>query len=210
MTTEAIREGFASGCCRARSSRASGSGQCARLLGLADRHERDPRAHQAAQEPARRTAWSAGRVQTPTLALLVERELEVLAHVPRPYWRIDGELRPPGHRVQGTWFDPAFRDGADEEARDDRLFDEARARAIVAAVVGRAGEARDRKPSRESAPPLFDLTSLQREANRRFGWSARRTLGAAQRCYEAAQAPHLPAHRLALPAERTTARRWAV
>ena len=59
------------------------------------------------------------------------------------------------------------------------------ARAIAARVLGRPGNASEtRKPSRESAPPLFDLTSLQREANRRFGWSARRTLSAAQRCYE--------------------------
>ena len=129
-------------------------------------------------------AWSAGRVQTPTLALLVDRELEVLAHVPRPYWRIVASFQHDGHVYQGSWFDPALAEGEDE-ARDDRIFDEARARAIAAAVEGRAGEAEEtRKPSRESAPPLFDLTSLQREAIRKFGWTARRTLSAAQRLYE--------------------------
>lgn len=141
-------------------------------------------------------AWSAGRVQTPTLALLVARELEVLAHVPRPYWRIVGSFEAggaaagplgqpqQGNLYQGTWYDPAVAEG-DDEARDDRIFDEARARELAAAVEGRAGEAEEtRKPSRESAPPLFDLTSLQREAIRRFGWTARRTLSAAQRCYE--------------------------
>lgn len=128
-------------------------------------------------------AWSAGRVQTPTLALLVERELEVLAHVPRPYWRILGSFDHEGNAYQGTWFDPAVVE--QDEIRDDRIFDEARAREIAAAVEGRVGEAEEtRKPSRESAPPLFDLTSLQREAIRRFGWTARRTLSAAQRCYE--------------------------
>jgi len=132
-----------------------------------------------------KTAWSAGRVQTPTLALLVDRELEILAHQPRPFWRVEGTFAHPSHQYAGTWFDPAFRAGAEDE-RDDRIFDEARARAIVEAVAGHEGVAREtRKPARESAPPLFDLTSLQREANRRFGWSARRTLGAAQRCYEA-------------------------
>jgi DNA topoisomerase-3 len=131
-------------------------------------------------------AWSAGRVQTPTLALLVERELAVLAHVPRPYWRIVGTFEHDGHTYQGTWFDPQHDAAGDEEARDDRLFDEARARAVADAVAGRRGEAEEtRKPSRESAPPLFDLTSLQREAIRRFGWTARRTLSAAQRLYEA-------------------------
>ncbi len=133
-----------------------------------------------------RTAWSAGRVQTPTLALLVERELEVLAHVPQTYWRIEGRFEHEGEGYEATWFDPDFQAGQDPQRKDDRIFDEARARAIVAAVQGRPGEASEtRKPSRESAPPLFDLTSLQREGNRRFGWSARRTLSAAQRCYEA-------------------------
>src|SRR5690606_33103428 len=90
-----------------------------------------------------------------------------------------------GNRYQGTWFDPALAESGDEEARDDRIFDEARARRIAEAVQGRPGTAEEtRKPSRESAPPLFDLTSLQRESIRRFGWTARRTLSAAQRLYE--------------------------
>jgi len=133
-----------------------------------------------------RTAWSAGRVQTPTLALLVDKEMEVLAHVPRAFWRVTAHFDHSGHAYQASWFDPEFRADEDDERKDDRIFDEARALAIVAAVTGQAGVAEEtRKPSRESAPPLFDLTSLQREGNRRFGWSARRTLGAAQRCYEA-------------------------
>jgi DNA topoisomerase-3 len=133
-----------------------------------------------------RGAWSAGRVQTPTLAILVGRELEILAHDPKPYWRVLASFEHEGHVYAATWFDPAFRAAEGEDAeKEDRLFDEARARAVVAAVEGRAGEAAEtRKPSRESAPPLFDLTSLQREGNRRFGWPARRTLSAAQRCYE--------------------------
>jgi DNA topoisomerase-3 len=131
-------------------------------------------------------AWSAGRVQTPTLALLVDRELEVLAHVPVAYWRVLGRFEHGGHVYEGTWFDPAFEEGGDDQRKDDRIFDEARARAVVEAANGQPGHASEtRKPSRESAPPLFDLTSLQREGNRRFGWSARRVLGAAQRCYEA-------------------------
>ncbi|MCX5740036.1 MAG: DNA topoisomerase, partial [Proteobacteria bacterium] len=131
-------------------------------------------------------AWSAGRVQTPTLALLVERELEVLAHNAKGYWRLVGSFELGGQSYAGTWFDPALAESENEEARDDRIFDESRANAIVAAISGRPGVADEtRKPSRETAPPLFDLTSLQREAIRRFGWTARRTLSAAQRCYEA-------------------------
>jgi DNA topoisomerase-3 len=132
-----------------------------------------------------KTAWSAGRVQTPTLAMLVDREFEVLAHVPKPYWRVTAIFEHDSQRYEGIWFDAAFAEGDDAERRDDRVFAAERAAAIVAAVAGRPGQAGEtRKPSRESAPPLFDLTSLQREANRRFSWSARRTLSAAQRCYE--------------------------
>ncbi len=134
-----------------------------------------------------KVAWSAGRVQTPTLALVVERELEILAHLPKPYWRVEARFAAEDHEYLGTWFDPGFRAAeGDDKGRDDRIWEESQAREIAEAVRGRAGVASEtRKPSRETAPPLFDLTSLQREANHRFGWSARRTLNAAQRCYEA-------------------------
>jgi DNA topoisomerase-3 len=133
-----------------------------------------------------KTAWSAGRVQTPTLTMLVDREMEVLAHVPKPYWRVTSSFEHEGQPYEATWFDPEFKaDPEDPDRKDDRIFDESRAVAIVAAVTGQPATADEtRKPSKESAPPLFDLTSLQREANRRFSWSARRALSAAQRCYE--------------------------
>jgi DNA topoisomerase-3 len=136
-------------------------------------------------------AWSAGRVQTPTLAMLVDREMEILAHRPVPYWRILGTFAHQGQDYVGTWYDPKFKshESEDEEeaegSKDDRVFDEAKARAIADRIQGKPANASEtRKPSREAAPFLFDLTSLQREANRRYGWSARRTLNAAQRCYE--------------------------
>ncbi|MCC7385462.1 MAG: DNA topoisomerase 3 [Deltaproteobacteria bacterium] len=133
-------------------------------------------------------AWSAGRVQTPTLAMLVDRELEILSHSPVAYWKLVGTFAHGDSTYQGVWFDTAQK-GADTEesdSRPDRIFDEAQARAILARITGKPGVASEtRKPSKEAAPLLFDLTTLQREANRRFGWSARRTLNAAQRCYEA-------------------------
>ena len=186
MTTDAIRDGFA----RLRPGRElEGLGQAAECRARADWliGMNATRALTKRLKSRRETrAWSAGRVQTPTLALLVERELEVLAHVPVSYWRVLGTFEHAGNSYTGTWFDPAFASGEDDHRKDDRIFDEARARAIVAAANGQPGLAGEtRKPSRESAPPLFDLTSLQREGNRRFGWSARRVLGAAQRCYEA-------------------------
>jgi DNA topoisomerase-3 len=187
MTPEAIRAGFdhlepgdqydglaAAAACRSRSDWLIGMNATRALT----------RRLQARKE---RAAWSAGRVQTPTLAILVEQEHRILAHVPRPYWQIEAELRAGSQTYTGTWFDPGFKaPEGDEDARDDRIFVEARATEIVAVVEGCEGQASEtRKPSRETAPALFDLTSLQREGNRRFGWSARRTLSAAQRCYEA-------------------------
>ena len=135
-----------------------------------------------------KTAWSAGRVQTPTLAIVVDRELEILAHVPKPYWQLQARFQATDHEYLGTWFDADWSapEGEEREQRDDRIFENARANALVEQTSGQPAAAGEtRKPSRETAPPLFDLTSLQREGNRRFGWSARRTLNAAQRCYEA-------------------------
>jgi len=133
-------------------------------------------------------AWSAGRVQTPTLAMLVDREMEVLAHKPVAFWRLLGTFQHSTHTYPGTWFDPNQAEIEGEESKDkpDRIFDESKAKALFEKTAGKPAVASEtRKPSKEAAPPLFDLTSLQREANRRFGWSARRTLNAAQRCYEA-------------------------
>jgi DNA topoisomerase-3 len=185
MTSNAIREGFehlrpssefdglaASAACRAQSDWMIGMNATRALTKrLKSRKEK--------------TAWSAGRVQTPTLAMLVDQEFKILAHVPRPYWQVFASFDHGGNPYRGTWFDPNFKAGEDAELKDDRIFDESRAAAIVVAVSGQSATAEEtRKSSRETAPPLFNLTSLQREGNRRFGWSARRTLSAAQRCYE--------------------------
>lgn len=143
---------------------------------------------------ANKQPWSTGRVQTPTLALLVDREHEILSHVPEPYWRIVATFAVGGADYAAVWFDPDFKDDESRpQAKADRIFHQDRAMQIVAKVTGKPAIATEtRKPSRESAPPLFDLTSLQREANRRFGWSAARTLQAAQRCYEAHKALTYP------------------
>jgi DNA topoisomerase-3 len=116
---------------------------------------------------------SLGRVQTPTLALLVKREREIQAFVPEPYWLVHAEFDP---RYQGLWF----------EGDETRLKEAKRAEEIAAKVSGKDGavESVERKEQSERAPLLYDLTSLQRDANRRFGFSARRTLQAAQSLYE--------------------------
>lgn len=129
-----------------------------------------------------KVVWSAGRVQTATLAMVVRREREILAHEPQPYWTIQGTFNvgDGSEPYVGNWYDP------EGDAPRDRIFDPERRDAVVKALAdGAKGSASEtRRDSRETAPPLLDLTTLQREANRRFGFSARATLSAAQSLYE--------------------------
>src|SRR5436309_8659429 len=125
---------------------------------------------------------SLGRVQTPTLGMIVKREREIQAFVPEPYRLIHATFQPP---YQGLWF----------EGDETRIFGELeRADTIVAQVSGQYGtiEQVERKEQSERAPLLYDLTSLQRDANRRYGFSARRTLQAAQSLYESKKAITYP------------------
>ncbi|MFO1414689.1 MAG: DNA topoisomerase III [Burkholderiales bacterium] len=127
-----------------------------------------------------------GRVQTPTLAILVDREAKIRAFVPRNYWEVIGNFRAAGGEYTGRWFDEKFRKNDDDpDARAERLFDEARARGIADKCTGKPGTVTEEsRPSTQTPPLLYDLTSLQREANGRFGFSARTTLSLAQALYE--------------------------
>jgi DNA topoisomerase-3 len=122
-------------------------------------------------------AVSLGRVQTPTLAIITRREEEIRAFVPEPYWLVDATFAAPGERV----YEGRYHDGTKPRMPSAEVAD-----AVVAAVLGQTGEITklETKERRERAPLLYDLTSLQREANNRYGFTARRTLAAAQRCYE--------------------------
>jgi DNA topoisomerase-3 len=130
-------------------------------------------------------AVSLGRVQTPTLAIVARREEEIRAFVPEPYWLVDatfaaGPLEgeaPDAERVYG---------GRYHAGAKPRIATAEEAEAVVAAVRGAEGTITklEKKEQTERAPMLYDLTSLQRDANTRFGFSARRTLAAAQRLYE--------------------------
>src|SRR4051794_24487998 len=124
-------------------------------------------------------AVSLGRVQTPTLAIVARREEEIRAFKPEPYWLVDASFEPVGDVTRR--YSGRYHAGA-----QPRLKTAAEAEAIVAAVQGREGEISklEKTTKKERAPLLYDLTSLQREANTRFGFSARRTLAAAQRLYE--------------------------
>jgi DNA topoisomerase-3 len=139
-------------------------------------------------------AVSLGRVQTPTLAIVARREEEIKAFVPEPYWLVDatfaadplpgGSGGSGGERVyRGRYHVPT---GTKGPSRGPRLSSEEEALAIVAVCRDRPGAITklEKKEQREKAPMLYDLTTLQREANTRYGFSAKRTLAAAQRLYE--------------------------
>jgi DNA topoisomerase-3 len=127
-----------------------------------------------------------GRVQTPTLAIVVEREEAIQRFVPRDYWEVRATFGCRAGEYEGRWFDPEFKKPEhDPEARAERLWDQEKAEAIVAACRGGTGTVTEEaKPSSQLSPLLFDLTSLQREANGRFGFSAKTTLSLAQALYE--------------------------
>jgi DNA topoisomerase-3 len=127
-----------------------------------------------------------GRVQTPTLAIVVDREDRIRKFVSRDYWEVRATFGCRAGSYEGRWFDPEFKKREDDpEARAERLWDKAAAEAIVAACAGRDGRVEEEsKPSSQLSPLLFDLTSLQREANGRFGFSAKTTLSLAQALYE--------------------------
>jgi DNA topoisomerase-3 len=137
-------------------------------------------------------AVSLGRVQTPTLAIVARREEEIRAFKPEPYWLVDatfvGDPLDSGPVSAERTYIGHFQapTGSPGTTKGPRIGTEEEARAIVAACEGRPGTIAklEKKEQREKAPMLYDLTTLQREANNRYGFSAKRTLAAAQRLYE--------------------------
>lgn len=126
-----------------------------------------------------------GRVQTPTLAMLVAREREIRAFTPRTYWEVTAQFAAAAGNYEGKWVHPAGHKPAEKGDRNTWIFDGGKAAEIVARCQGRDGTVSETKrPTRSAPPQLFDLTSLQRDANRRFGFSARSTLAIAQALYE--------------------------
>ena len=180
MTKQAIHEGF---------ERLRPGEQMASLEAAArSRSEADWLVGMNATRAAtiRGRAWvggvvSLGRVQTPTLAMIVRREREIQAFIPEPYWLVHADF---DAGYEGLWF----------EGDETRLKDGERAGAIADKVNGAEGlvTSVERKEASERSPLLYDLTSLQRDANRRFGFSAQRTLRTAQSLYEGRKAITYP------------------
>ncbi len=130
---------------------------------------------------------TAGRVQTPTLAILAEREEKIRAFVPRAYFEVFADFEIAAGQYRGRWFDEKF-DGkktADEQAKAERIWDKVQADDIVAKCTGKPGIIEEeKKAASQISPQLYDLTTLQRDANGRFGFPARMTLQIAQALYE--------------------------
>ena len=129
-----------------------------------------------------------GRVQTPTLAIVVEREEKIRKFVPRDYCELHATFAAKAGEYPGRWFDENFsreKKEADPDLKPERIWERARAEAIQAKCLGKPGlVTEENKPTTQLSPLLYDLTSLQREANGRFGFSAKNTLGLAQALYE--------------------------
>ncbi len=129
-----------------------------------------------------------GRVQTPTLAIVVEREEKIRKFVPRDYCELHATFAAKAGEYAGRWFDENFsreKKEADPDLKPERIWDRQKAEAIAAKCTGQPGHVTEEtKPTTQLSPLLYDLTSLQREANGRFGFSAKNTLGLAQALYE--------------------------
>ncbi len=125
-----------------------------------------------------------GRVQTPTLAILAEREEKIRAFKSRPFFEVFGDFEVQAGQYRGRWFREDFTKNGDEDARAERVWEAADADAIKQRCLGKTGiAAEEKKPTTQAPPLLYDLTSLQRDANGR-GFSAKRTLQIAQQLYE--------------------------
>jgi DNA topoisomerase-3 len=127
-----------------------------------------------------------GRVQTPTLAIVVERDQKIKGFVPKGYWEVHATFGAQAGTYPGRWFNENFaKDEANVDARAERFWTEAAARAIETKCQGKPGiVTEEKKPTSQISPLLYDLTTLQREANSRLGLSAKSTLSIAQRLYE--------------------------
>lgn len=186
MTDSAIRDGFASlrpgEQMKALEAAARSRAESDWLVGLNATRAMTVRMRSGASS----ALLSLGRVQTPTLALIEEREHAIKSFVPETFWQVKATFgRKDGDEDKETW--EAVWTGRDSTGKKlDRLFDKERAEELLAAIAGREGTVSkvERKTTREKPPLLYDLTNLQKEANKRFGFSAKKTLDVAQKLYE--------------------------
>jgi DNA topoisomerase III len=129
---------------------------------------------------------AAGRVQTPTLSILAQREKEIQAFIPQAYWEVAADFQVQQGNYPSTWFDEAWKkDENHPHSRAERIWDSQAADDIKNRCTGKQGiVTEEKKPQSQIAPQLYDLTSLQRDASQRLGLSAKSTLQIAQALYE--------------------------
>ncbi len=129
---------------------------------------------------------AAGRVQTPTLAILAKREMEIREFISEPYAEVHADFSVAKGDYLGKWFNPSWKkDPQHPHSRAERIWKKEDAEAVAARCEGKAGTVTEtQKPSKQASPQLYDLTTLQREASSRYGFSAKRTLQVAQALYE--------------------------
>ena len=129
---------------------------------------------------------AAGRVQTPTLSILAQREEEIQAFVPMNYWEVSAEFKVARGNYPSNWFDESWKkDETQPHSKAERIWNAKDAEEIKARCLGKTGTVvEETKPQSQIAPQLYDLTSLQRDASQRLGLSAKTTLQIAQALYE--------------------------
>ncbi len=130
----------------------------------------------------RNEASSAGRVQTPTLALIVRNHLEIINFEPKDYFEVHGTFGVATGQYIGRWKNPCPAQGTPAERLDDRASAQAVVQRCASQPVSQVRE--ESKPTSKASPRLYDLTTLQRDANKRYGLSAKQTLDIAQALYE--------------------------
>ncbi|QTP58152.1 DNA topoisomerase III [Billgrantia antri] len=143
-----------------------------------------------AQRQGHQGVLSVGRVQTPALRLVVDRDREIANFVPQPFWEVVAQLQAAGGTFQAKW---QPRDASIQDAAGRCISEEA-ARSLAQRVTGQQGRVGHLETSRkkEAAPLVMDLSSLQQEASRRFGYGAQQVLDIAQALYEAHKATSYP------------------
>lgn len=147
------------------------------------------------RKSSRAEVMSVGRVQTPTLAILVHQEAKIRNFVPQDYWEVFGTFCVASGSYTAKWLNPSVKpDVEGSESVSDRFFDKAQAEAIVSKIAGQnpASVKDESKAVTKQPPKLFDLTSLQKEANKRYKLSAKQTLDIAQALYEKYKATTYP------------------
>ncbi len=133
-----------------------------------------------------------GRVQTPTLSIIVNKEESIESFIPTDYYRLEANFKSGADSFKGVWFDKNFKKGQltnpdirEKDDREDRIWDIKKAKEIIKLTEGKEGTFTDKvKSSYENPPLLYDLTTLQREANSLHGFSAKQTLSILQALYE--------------------------